>query len=205
MINAVLLDLGNVVLEVDFRRTFDYWAKQAGVGVEHLYERWQLDDAYRQHEIGTLAFSDYIAALSQRLEISLPMHDWETGWNELFVGPYPQVQQRLGSISSLLPLYAFTNTNPTHEIHWRRNYPQALQHFREIYVSSNIGLRKPDLVAYEHVAADMGFEPTEILFVDDTEENVVGAASSGMQARWVRSEADVVQVLDSLNPGAHDR
>ncbi len=205
MINALLLDLGNVVLEVDFRRTFRHWAKQAGVAIEHLFERWQLDEAYRQHEIGTLPFSDYIDALSQRLEISLSMHDWETGWNELFVGPYPQVQQRLGTVSGLLPLYAFTNTNPTHEARWRQCYPQALQHFKEIYVSSTIGLRKPDQSAYDHVAAEMGFKPMEILFVDDTQENVIGARKSGMQARWVRSEADVVQILDALNPAMHDR
>lgn len=193
------------MLEVDFRRTFGYWAKQAGVGTEHLHERWQLDEAYRQHEIGVLEFGDYIDVLSGRLEISLPLHDWEAGWNELFVGPYPQVQQRLATLNGLLPLYAFTNTNPTHEACWRQDYPQALQHFKEIYVSSTIGLRKPDLVAYEHVAVEMGFKAEEILFVDDTEENVIGATGSGMQARWVRSEADVVEVLDELIPGARDR
>ena len=46
----------------------------------------------------------------------------------------------------------------------------------------------------------MGLEPAEILFVDDSHENIVGAAESGLQVRWVRSETEVVQVLDELNP-----
>ncbi len=198
---AVLLDLGNVVLEVDFRRTFAHWAKHANVSIDHLRERWLLDDAYRQHEIGQLNFVEYADSLSQRLEISLPMHHWEQGWNDLFVGPYGQVQQCLEVLNRQLPLFAFTNTNPTHETLWRALYPQALRHFREIYVSSTIGQRKPDRKAYEFVATAMGFEPAEILFLDDTQENIVGALESGLQARWVRGEAEVVQVLDEIKTG----
>jgi FMN phosphatase YigB (HAD superfamily) len=47
----------------------------------------------------------------------------------------------------------------------------------------------------------MGFEPAEILFLDDTRENIVGALESGLQARWVRNEAEVVQVLDEIKTG----
>lgn len=200
MWRAVLLDLGNVVLEVDFRRTFAYWARQADVSFGHLQARWVIDDAYRKHEIGALNFVEYTDSLSRRLEISLPLHHWQQGWNELFVGPYLQVQQRLEALGQRLPLFAFTNTNPTHEACWRNLYPLALERFREIYVSSTIHQRKPDRKAYAFVAAAMGLEPAEILFVDDSHENIVGAAESGLQVRWVRSETEVVQVLDELNP-----
>jgi putative hydrolase of the HAD superfamily len=196
---ALLLDLGNVVLQVDFRRTFRYWATAANVDVKQLYERWQLDDAYEQHEVGSIDFATYVQALGARLGISLPMHDWLAGWNNLFVGPYAQVQDRLPAVSQEIPLFAFTNTNPTHHEAWSQRYPEAFRHFRNVYVSSDIGHRKPNVSAYHHVAADMGYAPHEIVFVDDTEENVTGALAAGMDARWVRSEADVVAVLDELS------
>jgi FMN phosphatase YigB (HAD superfamily) len=44
----------------------------------------------------------------------------------------------------------------------------------------------------------MGYLPSEIVFVDDSEENVAGALEAGMDARWVRSEADVVKVLEEV-------
>ena len=203
MKRALLLDLGNVVLQVDFRRTFSYWAREANADVKQLYQRWQLDEAYKQHEVGAIDFATYIHALGERLGIDLTMHHWRYGWNDLFVGPYPEVQEQLSKVSEKIPLFAFTNTNPTHQQAWSRRYPEVVRHFRNVYVSSEIGHRKPDVSAYHHVAADMGYRPPEIVFVDDTEENVIGAADAGMDARWVRSEADVVEILNefSSDPG----
>jgi putative hydrolase of the HAD superfamily len=198
MTRALLLDLGNVVLQIDFRRTFKYWAEQANVEASQLHERWELDAAYEQHEIGAIDFATYVQALGERLSISLPMHHWLQGWNALFVGPYLRVQERLPSVSQQIPLFAFTNTNPTHHAAWSERYPEAFRHFRNVYVSCDIGRRKPYVGAYRHVAADMGYLPSEIVFVDDSEENVAGALEAGMDARWVRSEADVVKVLEEV-------
>ena len=51
-IAAILFDLGNVVVEVDFRRTFRHWAGSAGVDEQVFFERWSEDAAYRAHETG---------------------------------------------------------------------------------------------------------------------------------------------------------
>ena len=194
-IEALLLDLGNVVMEIDFRRTFRHWANWADVDATRLHERWVEDEAYQAHERGELSFADYIAALGARLQISLPAEVWEAGWNEVFIGPYASVQRSLFSLAGRVPLYAFTNTNPTHERAWRSRYADALAHFDEIYVSSRIGLRKPDQAAFEWVADAMGVAPGRILFLDDNRQNVEGAEAAGMQTVWVRSEADVVSTL----------
>ena len=195
-IQALLLDLGNVVVEIDFRRTFQHWAQCAEVDVDLLYQRWQLDEAYQAHETGDLDFENYIDALAQRLGISMPLADWHAGWNDLFVGPFVQVQQRLRELAGTIPLYAFTNTNPTHEQVWRHRFPDALTHFEDIYVSSTIGLRKPEVAAYQWVSNAMGLDPQSILFLDDNQENIDGARASGLQAEWTQNEADVIRALD---------
>jgi putative hydrolase of the HAD superfamily len=177
MKRALLLDLGNVVLRVDFRRTFDYWAEAARVPAERLYRRWQLDEAYELHEVGALAFEEYIAALS---------------------GAFQDVQARLPTVRQSMPVYLFTNTNATHQAAWSHLYADTLSHFDALYVSSEIGHRKPNVSAFRHVAEDMGYAPEQIVFVDDTKENVLGARAAGMDARMVGSEADVVRILDEL-------
>ncbi len=198
MIRALLLDLGNVVLEIDFRRVFDYWATHANVEVDRLYDRWSLDDPYKRHEVGEIDFATYLHYLERKLEIELRLEHWLKGWNALFVATYPEVHTRLPRVADSLPVFAFTNTNPTHQQYWSRQFPEALYRFQKIYVSCEIGLRKPDVEAYEHVARDMGFRPDEILFVDDSRDNVDGARAAGMTTTWVESEADVVNVLDRV-------
>ena len=194
-IAAILFDLGNVVVEVDFRRTFRHWADSAGVDEQIFHERWSEDAAYRAHETGDLSFEEYTAALTDTLGVSMDHADWHAGWNEIFIGPYPGVQEKLIELTGRLPLFAFTNTNPTHEAAWRKRYAHALGHFEEIYVSSTIGLRKPDQEAFEWVAAAMQLAPEEILFLDDNPENVRGAEQSGLTTVQTRGEAEVLAAL----------
>lgn len=195
---AVLFDLGNVVLELDVRRVFAHWADLSGESIDTLITRWVLDDAYKRHEIGQLDFHDYAAHLGSLLGIELSASEWRAGWNALFRGPFPDVAARLPNLSARLPCFCFTNTNPTHQARWQSDYPDAIEEFRKIYVSSEIGRRKPDPDAYRWVANDMGFAPREIHFIDDSRENVDGAIRAGMHATLVRSEADVVAAMDAL-------
>lgn len=194
-ISAILFDLGNVIVEVDFRRTFRHWADSAGVDESVFYERWSEDEAYRAHETGELQFAEYVAALTETLGVSMSQDAWQAGWNEVFVGPYPGVQDKLAELTGCLPLFAFTNTNPTHEAAWRARYAHALGHFEEIYVSSTIGLRKPDREAFEWVAEAMQLPPEQILFLDDNPDNVSGAERSGLTTVQTRGEDEVLAAL----------
>ena len=195
---AVLFDLGNVILDLDVRRVFAHWAELSGEPIDALTSRWVLDDAYKRHEVGELDFHDYAAHLAVMLDIELSTSDWRTGWNALFRGPYPEVAARLPGLSTRLPCFCFTNTNPTHQAQWQSDFPAAIADFRKIYVSSEIGRRKPDPESYRWVAGDMGFAPNEIHFIDDSQENVDGAISAGMRATLVRNEADVVAAMEAL-------
>jgi putative hydrolase of the HAD superfamily len=122
---------------------------------------------------------------------------WRSGWNDVFVGAYPGVQAALSELSVSLPLYAFTNTNPTHEAAWRARYPEELNHFEEIFVSSRMGLRKPDLAAFEQVIAAMGLAPERVLFLDDNPENVAGAESAGLTTVRTHGESEVLAALEA--------
>ncbi|MEU8105813.1 HAD family hydrolase [Nonomuraea muscovyensis] len=46
--------------------------------------------------------------------------------------------------------------------------------------SGRIGLVKPDREIYDHLAAELGAHPADILFIDDRPENVEGARLAGM-------------------------
>ena len=72
-----------------------------------------------------------------------------------------------------------------------------LGHFREMYLSSTIGLRKPDAAAYDHVVKAIGVPASRIVFFDDLAENVE-AARRGAHAVQVKSSADVAHALDAL-------
>ncbi len=198
MSQAVLLDLGNVVLGVDFRRVFRNWAAAANVSEQIFYDRWALDQAYKDHEMGHIDFPAYAAALTERFGVDLPLADWQAGWNDLWTAPFHSVIELLPQIADRYYLCGFTNTNHTHAAYWRSMFSDHLDSFAEIYVSSEIGLRKPDEAAFDYVCEQMSHAPGQVIFLDDTLENIQGATKAGLDARHVPSEADVAATLRAL-------
>ena len=195
---AVLLDLGNVVLGIDFRRVFQSWADAAQVDVDVFYDRWEIDQAYMDHEVGLIDFETYSKALAQRFGVELCLADWQAGWNNIWTEPFHSVIELLPQISQRYALYGFTNTNDAHAACWRVKFAESLSPFTDIYVSSEIGLRKPDKAAFEYVCADMDIAAEHIIFVDDTQTNVTGAADAGLNAQHIRHEEEAAHLVRSL-------
>ena len=90
------------------------------------------------------------------------------GWNAIFTGEMPDIAASLARAGQRLPLYAFSNTNNAHVVHFSQAYAGVLGHFREIYLSSTIGLRKPEAAAYDHVVKAIGVPASRIVFFDDS-------------------------------------
>jgi putative hydrolase of the HAD superfamily len=197
-VEALLFDLGNVIVDVDFARVTRRWAEYAGCEAALIAERYKPDEAYRKHERGLIGDAEYFQALRATLGIDITDAQFLDGWNALFDGMYPGAQEWIAPTCARMPSYVFSNTNPSHETFFRTTYAEALRPFRKVFTSNAIGLRKPDRVAFEHVAREIGVPPPRILFFDDALANVEGARASGLQAVHVRSNEDTLDALRSI-------
>ena len=92
----------------------------------------------------------------------------------------------------------FSNTNNAHAEYFSVIHADVLGHFREIFLSSSIGLRKPDAEAYDHVVKSIGLPAGRIVFFDDLDENVESARARGLKAVHVTSSGDVADALTAL-------
>jgi len=182
-VEAFLFDFGNVIVDIDFKRTTTRWAEHAGADPKMLWKRYRPDDAYRQHERGLLDDAGYFAALRTMLEIDISDAQFLDGWNATFGGPIAGVEEWLGPACATLPSYVFSNTNPAHETYFRANYGDLLKPFRAVFTSPGIGRRKPDREAFEFVADRMEVRPERILFFDDTRSRMPANKTFALGAR----------------------
>jgi putative hydrolase of the HAD superfamily len=196
--DALLFDLGRVVLDLDFNRTLVCWAGHAGCEPAHLAGRFARDAVYRRHEMGEIGDAEFFAELRASLGVELSDAQFLEGWNAVFAGEMPGIAQLLARAAQRLPLYAFSNTNSPHVEYFSRKYADVLGHFRELFLSSAIGLRKPDAEAYDHVVKAIGVPAERIVFFDDLAENIEGARESGLTAVHVTSSDDVAEALAAL-------
>ena len=196
--DALLFDLGRVVLEIDFNKTLACWAAHAGCEPAHLVGRFTRGEIYQGHERGEIGDAEFFAALRTSLGVELTDDQFLEGWNAIFAGEMPGIAPLLARAAQRMPLYAFSNTNGAHVEHFSQAYTDVLGHFREIFLSSTIGLRKPDAAAYDHVVKAIGAPPKRIVFFDDLAENIEGARARGLTAVHVRSPDDVAEALATL-------
>ena len=76
---------------------------------------------------------------------------------------------------------------------------QTCETFDRVFVSSEMGLRKPEPEAFLAIAKATEIPLASTLFFDDSIQNVEAARATGLPAVHVRSSLDVKQALVELD------
>jgi glucose-1-phosphatase len=197
-VDALLFDLGRVVINFDIQRTAAAWAERAGRTPADMIARFVRDETFWRYETGQITDDEFFTLVRQSLGVTLSNAELIAGWNDTFIGEMPGIAQLLARAATRWPLYAFSNTNTAHVAHFSQHFAEPLSHFREIFLSSTIKLRKPHAEAYRHVIDAIGVPSERILFFDDLAENIEGARACGLQAVHVTSPTTVAEALAEL-------
>ena len=195
---ALLFDLGGVVLDIDFNRAFEHWLPISGLTLAEIKTAFQFDLPYQQHERGEISADAYFAHLRRVLRLQGDETRILQGWNAIFKGEITLTRRLVEAARAHFPCYAFTNSNTAHQAAWSARFPALLQAFDTVFVSSEIGCRKPEPRAFEFIGQTLGLPLGSIMFFDDTLENVHGAVRAGLQAVHVRGSEDVRAALQGL-------
>jgi putative hydrolase of the HAD superfamily len=201
-----IFDLGNVFFKIDFSRALVFLARRSGVSPRTLGERVTVGTEFEAFERGELSERHFFAWLADQLGVDQMDVDIDTehlieGWNAIY-GPVVRPTYRaIEKLSLHMPVVALTNTNATHQSAWRKLYRKELGVFNKVYVSSELGMRKPEKRIYTHVLADWGVSPAQSIFFDDLQENIDAAAEIGMATVLVDSSAVVARWAEEYISG----
>ena len=190
-IRLIIFDLGNVVFDVINRNAFRYWAQVTPFTEEYFAEHHVPDWIFHRFERGELTPMAFYEALIKYKKVDLSFEDFSKGWNSIFGEVYPEIRAALQRIADSVFLAALTNTNELHCKVWSIKYADTLKYFTRIFISSQLGFRKPEERAFIHVQKAFNLEPHEILFFDDILENITKANAIGMHAIQVSNPTDV--------------
>jgi putative hydrolase of the HAD superfamily len=88
-------------------------------------------------------------------------------------------------------LYLLSNTNEIHRIKFHRDFKTDFDYsfydlFERNFYSHEMGMRKPNPQIYLEALREAELIPEETLFIDDMEENIEAARTTGMQVLHIR-------------------
>ncbi|MBW8786048.1 MAG: HAD-IA family hydrolase [Novosphingobium sp.] len=153
------------------------------------------EDWHFQHDAGRPA-AEMVAERIAEFPAHAPLiAAWAERFHESIPGPVdgmPELLDRLAA--SGIPLYAITNFGPDFWASFRPTQPM-LAHFRDIVVSGNERLTKPDAAIFHLAERRFGHRPETMLFIDDSLANVAAARACGWHAHHFTGAAALAAEL----------
>ena len=194
---ALVFDLGGVLIEIDFVPALTHWAKFSRLSATEIMDAFTMDEMYCSHERGEISFTEYAEHLKQTFQLDCSYDQILTGWNSIFKDEYAAVIQAIGRISDDIPVAILSNSNQAHQDFWQKRYAHFLSRFNPIFVSSEIQCRKPEPACFDYVARKLNCAFSEMIFFDDTLENIEGARNMGIESIHVTRPERVVDTLSA--------
>lgn len=181
-VSAVVFDVGNVLYR---------WSPRA------LYERLIPDGQALDAFLGNVVTTDWhfqhdagrdFADTSAELIAKHPEHrDLILAWNDNFgdtiTGMVPGMREIVEALDARdVPLFAITNFSHEFWVPFRLREAEIFDRFRDIIVSGEVKLIKPDPAIYALALEQFGLEPGAAIFIDDVRANSDAAGENGFVA-----------------------
>ena len=193
-IKAAIFDLGGVVIDVRVENIFRYWGRCVGLAARDVAERFKTD-SYEPFERGEISPEEFRQRVVNKLGAGISFDDFHRGWNSIFCGVIPGIETLLARLSGRLRLAMLTNTNEPHARRWSELYGDVLASFERIFVSCEMGMRKPEPRCFRAVLDAMHLAPPDAVFIDDSAGNVEAAIDLGMKGIVAQSPQQITNRL----------
>jgi len=194
MIKTVMLDMGNVIVPVDFRRCHAALAAVCSYPLHEIRKRIRLTGLPERFECGQISPVEFFRELSSIFDMRVSFVEFWDIWSNVF-GLEPLLPESLlEALCRQQRLLLLSNTNSVH-FEWLRQRYSLLRHFHGYILSFEVGALKPAPRIYQEAIARAGCCPEECFFADDDASNVEGAKREGIDAVQFQSreqlEADL--------------
>ncbi|MEO6537644.1 MAG: HAD family phosphatase [Ferruginibacter sp.] len=196
----IIFDLGGVLLNIDYQKTFDAFRQLGFTHFEHMYSQYTADALFKKLETGKISKEDFYKTLINQLP-GISEQDITEAWNAMLLDFRLPSLNFLQTLSANHQLFLLSNTNAIHFPAFRQIFFQETgmvsidDFFTKAYYSHLIKLRKPEKAVFEFVLQDAGILAAETLFIDDSYNNIEAAMSLGFSTHLLVA-GETIETLD---------
>ena len=184
---AVLFDYGGVIT-TPIRDSIASWTSAADIdprSFSQVLKRWLGRDAspdspIHRLERGELTAADFNTLLTR--ELRSPDGD-PAPPGDYLRGMFKASRVDEGTVAVVRDLRTAGVRTGLLSNSWGFSYDRSLldELFEPVVISGEVGMRKPERRIFDLAVERLGLQPSEVIFVDDAEPNLVGARAAGLQ------------------------
>jgi len=201
-IKNVIFDLGGVLYDINYKNTIEAFRDLGILDPEQLYSQKNQTKLFDEFETGKMDEKTFLQLLKKEFPGKVSEEELLKAWNAMLMGMPEHRIDFLLEIAEDYNVYLLSNTN---SIHMRQiedelsksDLDDLKSYFDQAFLSFEIGRRKPDASTFQWVIDELGIDPEETIFIDDSAQHVNGAKQAGLNV-YHHTDGDIVEVFDEV-------
>ena len=201
-ISVIIFDLGNVIVDLSHyeiaaalaeKSTHTQFKNPHNILLDIFNSKTPFTQAFEKGQQSTEVFFEE-ARKRYFLDISFDefLLRWTSGFEE-----NKQVTNLMEQLLSNYRLFLMSNTNPPHYAFLKNSIP-ILSKMEQTILSYEVGHVKPSPSIFEVALKKSRVPPEQILFIDDSKENIQGAVKLGIQGIIYQSPESLKETLTEI-------
>ncbi len=195
-IKNIIFDLGGVIYAIDYHKTIIAFKNLGIKNFDQLFAKAGQQNLFDDLETGVISKSEFFAEINLLVQDSLTDQQITEAWNAMLLQFIPEALACLDEISSDYRLFLLSNTN---EIHIEfilhqvgpKNFKSFCARFEKVYLSHEIGKRKPNTEVFDYIIKEKDLKKSETLFIDDSIQHVQGGIKAGLESYHLDQGASI--------------
>jgi len=186
---VLLLDLGGVLADLGDPVA----AMRLGMTLPEFWKTWTSSPVVRALETGQVNEEEFLREIPAVLGCSpdTPFGPRFHAWQLLL---FSGVEACVRNAARRYRVALLSNTN---KLHWQQvtSASRMFDSFEHVFLSYETGHYKPEPAAFHDVMDFFNCAPDDIVFLDDSEPNIVAARKLGIDAHQVVGGAELIELL----------
>jgi putative hydrolase of the HAD superfamily len=201
-IKNIIFDWGGVITDLHFDVTKNAFLELGLAIFDETVPHDPNDSLFIPFETGKISPSEFHDKIRNLSKVYLSDDIIDNAWCAL-LGELPVERwEILEKAAKYFRTFILSNTNAIHQPYYYGKIEKlygtyGYAHlFEKTYFSFELGLRKPNADIFEYVLKDSGIDPSETMFIDDFEENILTAKSLGFQTIHLKAPLTLTDVFE---------
>ena len=199
---AIIFDLGAVILNINYQNTIDEFTKLGVKNAATFYSKKVQTDLFNQIETGMISSNQFLKALQKKTN-NANIIQVEQAWNAMLLDLPEERLQLIKKLKDNHNIYLLSNTNAIHINAFKeqlgdKKWLAFCELFDKMYLSHELGLRKPDVKIFEYILKEQKLKAEEVFFIDDSPQHIASAKILGIHCHHLLDDEDITALFPDI-------
>lgn len=199
---AIIFDLGAVILNINYQNTIDEFTKLGVNNAATFYSKKVQTNLFNQIETGMISSNEFLKALQKETK-NANINQVEKAWNAMLLDLPEERIQLIEKLKNNYSIYLLSNTNAIHidaikKQLGNRKWLAFCKLFDKMYLSHELGLRKPDVKIFEYILKEQKLKAEEVFFIDDSPQHIASAKKIGIHCHHLLDDENIITLFPDI-------